>query len=93
MGRYVKGSWTAAVDVLTWFLLVASILSVLSRLGTKYWIFRRLTHDDHLSILSLVGSPSRRLETVPKDFRCSAPRSLSPCRLRRLMATDDTCRR
>lgn len=57
MGRYVKGSWTAAVDVLTWFLLVASVLSVLTRLGTKFWIFRRLTRDDHLSILSLVGFP------------------------------------
>lgn len=55
MGRYVKGSRTAAVDVLTWFLLVAAILSVLIRLGTKCWIFRKLTRDDYLSILSLVG--------------------------------------
>ncbi|RMJ29053.1 hypothetical protein PHISP_00133 [Aspergillus sp. HF37] len=54
MGRYVKGSRTAAVDVLTWFLLVAAILSVLIRLGTKCWIFRKLTRDDYLSILSLV---------------------------------------
>lgn len=62
MGRYVKGSRTAAVDVLTWFLLVCSILSVLIRIGTKLWIFRRLTHDDYLGILSLVGLPTRRLE-------------------------------
>ncbi|KAG2415088.1 hypothetical protein HFD88_006279 [Aspergillus terreus] len=54
MGRFASDSWTPAVNVTTWFLLVTAILSVLTRLGTKYRIFRRWTVDDYLSIASLV---------------------------------------
>jgi hypothetical protein len=93
MGRYVKGSRTAAVDVLTWFLLVTAILSVLIRLGTKCWIFRKLTRDDYLSILSLVGvSLARNGRTQNNSSRCSAPRSLSHCRWQRPTATVDISR-
>ncbi|KAJ5746114.1 hypothetical protein N7520_011296 [Penicillium odoratum] len=45
-----RETWTPAVNVLTWFMLVTSALSVLTRLGTKYWIFRKFTIDDFLSI-------------------------------------------
>lgn len=55
MSRYFKDSNTAAVDVLSWFLLVTSTLSVLTRLGTKIWIFRQLQRDDYFSLLSLVS--------------------------------------
>ncbi|KAH8422278.1 uncharacterized protein LDX57_000036 [Aspergillus melleus] len=61
MGRFSPDSWTPAVNVLTWYLLVTAALSVLTRLGTKWWIFRKLTTDDYLSIVSLVYiQPSRR---------------------------------
>jgi prepilin signal peptidase PulO-like enzyme (type II secretory pathway) len=54
MSQFSPDSWTPAVNVLTWFLLVTAILSVITRLGTKYWIFRKFTEDDYLSIVSLV---------------------------------------
>ncbi|KAE8163871.1 hypothetical protein BDV40DRAFT_287404 [Aspergillus tamarii] len=53
MAHFSPDSWTPAVNVLTWFLLVTAILSVITRLGTKYWIFRKLTEDDYFSITSL----------------------------------------
>lgn len=54
MAQFSPDSWTPAVNVLTWFLLVTAILSVITRLGTKYWIFRKFTEDDYFSIASLV---------------------------------------
>lgn len=51
----LKDTWTPAVNILTWFMLVTAILSVLTRLGTKYWIFRKLTVDDFLSIGAIVA--------------------------------------
>lgn len=54
MGRFSPDSWTPAVNVLTWYLLVTAALSVLTRLGTKWWIFRKLTTDDYLSVVSLI---------------------------------------
>ncbi|KAA8651162.1 uncharacterized protein ATNIH1004_000040 [Aspergillus tanneri] len=54
MSRFSPDSWTPAVNVLTWYLLVTAILSMLTRVGTKYWIFRKLTTDDYLSLVSLV---------------------------------------
>ncbi|KAE8378066.1 hypothetical protein BDV26DRAFT_304605 [Aspergillus bertholletiae] len=52
MGRFTN-TYKPAVNVLTWFLMVTAILGVLARLGTKYWIFRRWTTDDYLSIVSM----------------------------------------
>ncbi|KAB8238769.1 uncharacterized protein BDW43DRAFT_296206 [Aspergillus alliaceus] len=52
MGRFTD-TWKPAVNVLTWFLMVTAILGVFARLGTKYWIFRRWTTDDYLSIVSM----------------------------------------
>lgn len=49
-----KNTWTPAVNVLTWFMLVTAILSVLTRLGTKYFIFRKWTFDDGLATTSMV---------------------------------------
>ncbi|KAJ5165760.1 hypothetical protein N7492_006056 [Penicillium capsulatum] len=54
MKAELRDTWTPAVNVLTWFMLVVSILSVLIRLGTKYWIFRKLTIDDVLSVAAMV---------------------------------------
>jgi hypothetical protein len=51
----LRETWTPAINVLTWFMLVTSILSVFTRLGTKYWIFRKLTVDDVLSIAALIA--------------------------------------
>ncbi|KAJ5433145.1 uncharacterized protein N7458_012301 [Penicillium daleae] len=51
----LRETWTPAINVLTWFMLVTSILSVFTRLGTKYWIFRKLTIDDVLSIAALIA--------------------------------------
>ncbi|KAJ5529125.1 hypothetical protein N7527_002518 [Penicillium freii] len=50
----LKKTWTPTVNVLTWFMLVTAILSVLTRLGTKYFIFRKWTFDDGLATASLV---------------------------------------
>ena len=50
----LRDTWTPAVNVVTWFLLTTAILSVLTRLGTKYWIFRKWTVDDGLALGSLV---------------------------------------
>ncbi|KAE8363149.1 hypothetical protein BDV27DRAFT_130326 [Aspergillus caelatus] len=54
MGRLAKDNWKPTVNVVTWFLMTTAILCVLTRLGTKYWIFRRWTTDDYLSIVSVV---------------------------------------
>ncbi|KAB8214200.1 hypothetical protein BDV33DRAFT_183133 [Aspergillus novoparasiticus] len=54
MGRLAKDNWQPTVNVVTWFLMTTAILCVLTRLGTKYWIFRRWTTDDYLSIVSVV---------------------------------------
>lgn len=43
-----------AVAVTTLVLLVSVILSVSARLGTKYGLFRKLTHDDLAIIASLL---------------------------------------
>ena len=50
----LKNTWTPAVNVLTWFMLVTAILSVLTRLGTKYFFFRKFTFDDGLAASSIV---------------------------------------
>lgn len=46
---------TPIVNVLTWFLLTASVLSVVTRLGTKYFVRGRLSLDDAIICVSLVG--------------------------------------
>ncbi|KAL4794300.1 hypothetical protein BDV19DRAFT_390361 [Aspergillus venezuelensis] len=54
MGRFADiDTRDPAVTVSTWFLVVVAALSVLIRLGTKWWIFRKLTNDDSLIIVSL----------------------------------------
>ncbi|KAJ5607441.1 hypothetical protein N7537_004060 [Penicillium hordei] len=54
MSPELKNTWTPTVNVMTWFMLVTAILSVLTRLGTKYFIFRKWTFDDGLAAASLV---------------------------------------
>ncbi len=55
MGRFANiDTWDPAVNVTNWLLVVVAGLSVLIRLGTKLWIFQRLTSDDYLIIAALV---------------------------------------
>ncbi|KAE8396160.1 hypothetical protein BDV23DRAFT_178216 [Aspergillus alliaceus] len=55
MRKFEPDSWTPAVNVTTWLFMITAILSIFTRLGTKYWIFRRFTTDDYLSIVSVVA--------------------------------------
>ncbi|KAJ5313523.1 Cyanide hydratase [Penicillium atrosanguineum] len=50
----LKATWTPAINVLTFFMLVTSILSVLTRLGTKYFMVRKWGLDDFMSIGAMV---------------------------------------
>lgn len=55
MGRFEnERDRDPVVNIVSWFLLVVSFLSVLVRLGTKLWMFHRLTRDDYLVVVSLV---------------------------------------
>ncbi|KAF9890417.1 hypothetical protein FE257_006085 [Aspergillus nanangensis] len=54
MGHFSPESRMPAINVTTWFLMVTAILSVFTRLATKYRIFRKWTVDDYLSIASLI---------------------------------------
>ncbi|KAL4786036.1 hypothetical protein BJX76DRAFT_139834 [Aspergillus varians] len=54
MGRFANiDTLDPAVNVTNWFLVVVAALSVIIRLGTKFWIFHRLTSDDYLIIAGL----------------------------------------
>lgn len=55
-GRFKGDTKDPAVNVTTWVLLVTIILSVLVRLGTKWRLFHKLTTDDVLIVISMVGS-------------------------------------
>lgn len=50
----LKATWTPAINVLTFFMLVTSVLSVFTRLGTKYFMVRKWSLDDYLSIGAMV---------------------------------------
>ncbi|KAB8266138.1 hypothetical protein BDV32DRAFT_1443 [Aspergillus pseudonomiae] len=56
MGRFLHDPDRRApiLNVVNWFLLVVAVLSVLTRLGTKLWMFHRFTSDDYLIIVSLL---------------------------------------
>ncbi|KAJ5611132.1 hypothetical protein N7510_007851 [Penicillium lagena] len=55
MGSRFKGDTKdPAVNVTTWVLLVTIIFSVSARVGTKFRLFKKLTVDDLLIIVSLV---------------------------------------
>ncbi|KAA8650991.1 uncharacterized protein ATNIH1004_003682 [Aspergillus tanneri] len=54
MGRFDPDSRNPAVNATTWSLLVASWLSVLSRLISKYRTVRRFTGDDYLIVVSAI---------------------------------------
>ncbi|KAE8353472.1 hypothetical protein BDV28DRAFT_133091 [Aspergillus coremiiformis] len=58
MGRFAhdKDRRAPILNVVNWFLLVVAILSVLTRLGTKLWMFHRFTSDDYLIVVSLMFS-------------------------------------
>jgi hypothetical protein len=37
--------------------MVVAILGIITRLGTKAWIYRKLTPDDYVIIISIVSEP------------------------------------
>lgn len=57
MSRFTGDTWLPAINIICWFLLVVAILAILTRIGTKFWIYRKLTKDDYVIILSTVSSP------------------------------------
>lgn len=56
MPRFAPDSWNPAVNITAWFLMSSNIVCVICRLTTKWLIFRTLTADDYLIVLSLVSS-------------------------------------
>lgn len=55
MSRFTGDTWLPAINVICWFLLVIAILGILTRIATKFWIYRKLTKDDYVIILSTVS--------------------------------------
>lgn len=60
MSRFTGDTWLPAINVICWFLLVVAILGILTRIGTKLWIYRKLTKDDYVIIISTVSIPVAR---------------------------------
>jgi hypothetical protein len=56
MTRFKDNTWTPAINVTCWFLMVVAILGIIVRLGTKAWIYRKFTPDDYVIILSIVSN-------------------------------------
>lgn len=55
MGSRFKGdTQDPAVNVTTWLFMVIMVFSVMTRLGTKFYLFKRLMVDDLLIFASLV---------------------------------------
>jgi hypothetical protein len=58
MGTRFKGDTKdPVVNATTWCLLVVTIFSVSSRLGTKFRLFHKLSADDFFIVASLVRLP------------------------------------
>lgn len=68
MTRFTGDTWLPAINVICWFLLVVAMLGILTRIGTKLWIYRKLTKDDYVIILSTV---SKLLTTNPQLSLCA----------------------
>ena len=56
------------VNVITWFLLVTSALSVLARLGTSLAISRGIGWDDYMILISLVSLWKAKSFHLSKDY-------------------------
>ncbi|KAE8153179.1 hypothetical protein BDV25DRAFT_137083 [Aspergillus avenaceus] len=52
MTRFLEDSWNPAVTVTAWFLMSTTVLAVIPRLITKWLIFRKLTVDDYMVVVS-----------------------------------------
>ena len=85
--RFTDDNKDPAVNVTTWVLLVAIILSVLARLVTKFRLFHKLTTDDLLITASLVcATSSSTLSSGPIYNPRSFPRHSSDTRLEQVFA-------
>jgi hypothetical protein len=78
MTRFTGDSWAPAINVTCWYFMVVSILALITRLGTKLWIYRKLTRDDYLIIAAVVSlvqppfsSPKRKKEREKERKRGS----------------------
>ncbi|KAH8703269.1 hypothetical protein BGW36DRAFT_369075 [Talaromyces proteolyticus] len=63
MSRFTGDTWTPAINVICWFFLVVAILGILTRLGTKAWIYRKFTRDDYVIILSIIFDIGQAIAT------------------------------
>src|SRR6266567_2649437 len=61
---------SAIVNVITWFLLVASGLAILTRLLTKRALQRRIDIDDALAVAALVGYHAETLNPPCNTNNC-----------------------
>ena len=52
--RFTSGTKDPAINVTAWCLLTVMVLSVLTRLATKYHLFHKFNFDDFLIVTSLV---------------------------------------
>lgn len=54
MTRFAEDSWNPAVAVTAWFLMSTTVLAVISRLITKWLVFRKITRDDYMVVASVI---------------------------------------
>ena len=50
----------SAVNIVSWFLLVTTVLAIMTRMITKVAVSRKFTDDDLILLAGLVGIPTRR---------------------------------
>ena len=83
------------VAVVTWFLTVASVLCVLTRVGTKLATSRKVALEDYMIFIALVrGLNGMELcqSSANYIFRLSASANALPCPYRRTMDLASTLR-
>ncbi len=51
-----SGSLDPAVNITAWLFMIITVFSVTSRLGTKFYLFKKLMIDDILILVSMVFS-------------------------------------
>ena len=56
MEKIHPGNYGPLISILTWFLMVMMIFSVITRLGIRYSMVGKLQHDDYTMIAALVST-------------------------------------
>lgn len=57
--RFNRDSWDPAVNVTAWLFMVIIVCSLTTRLGTKFYLLKRLAVDDLLITASLIFAISQ----------------------------------